>query len=226
MTKKIFIIIPAYNEAKVIGKVIKDLKRNKYENIIVVDDHSKDDTSKAAEKEGAVVLKHIINRGQGAALKTGNLYAINQDAKIIVHFDADGQMLVSDIEKMIAPIIDKKADITLGSRFLGKAHNIDSGKKIMLKLARYVVYILYGLWLTDSQNGFRAMNLGAAKKIDITSDRMEHAGEILHEIKLKRLKYKEVPVTIKYTNYSMQKGQHWTKSFSLGTRMIIRKFLK
>ncbi|PLW79470.1 glycosyltransferase family 2 protein [Candidatus Woesearchaeota archaeon] len=223
---KIFVIIPGYNEGSAIGKVIKDLIKAGYTNVIVVDDGSKDDTGKVAYDSGATVLTHIINRGQGAALKTGNLYALENDAEIIVHFDADGQMQVSDIKAMCKPIVDNKVDMTIGSRFLGKAENIDSGKKIMLKLARFVVYILYGLWLTDSQNGFRVMNRKAAKKIEINSDRMEHAGEILGEIKKKKIRFKEVPVTIKYTDYSMGKGQHWTRSFSLGVRMLLRWILK
>jgi glycosyltransferase involved in cell wall biosynthesis len=223
---KTYIIIPGYNEGEVIKDVIKDLFSKGYNNIVVVDDGSKDKTGEYAYEAGATVLTHIINRGQGAALKTGNDYALENDADIIVHFDADGQMQSKDIKAMIQPIINKKADITMGSRFLGKAENIDTGKKIALKLARVLVFLLYGLWLTDSQNGFRAVNRKAAQKIEITSNRMEHAGEILGEIRRRKLRYKEIPVHIKYTNYSMAKGQSWTRSFSLGTKMIIRKLLK
>jgi glycosyltransferase involved in cell wall biosynthesis len=226
MRIKLFLIIPAYNEEKSIGRVIRNLIKSGYDNIVVVDDNSSDDTARIAEESGAVVLKHIINRGQGAALKSGTEYALQNGAEVIVHFDADGQMQVSDIKKMVYPITNNDADIALGSRFLGAAENIDLGKRIVLKLARFVVFILYGLWLTDSQNGFRAMNRYAAGKIEITSNRMEHAGEILGEIKKKRLRYKEIPVTIRYTDYSMSKGQSWTKSFSLGIKMIIRKLLK
>lgn len=221
-----YIIIPGYNEGKIISKVITELINAGYKNVVVIDDGSKDKTGDYALKSGAIVLTHIINRGQGAALKTGNAYALENGAEIIVHFDADGQMQTKDIKKMITPLINNRADITMGSRFLGIAENIDIGKKIMLKIARVVVFVLYGLWLTDSQNGFRAMNRNAAEKIEITSNRMEHAGEILGEIKKRNLKYKEIPVHIKYTAYSMEKGQHWTRSFSLGTRMIIRKLLK
>ncbi len=224
--KKVFIVITAYNEGSVIGKVLSELLKSGYRNIVVVDDCSRDDTAKVSEKSGATVLRHVINRGQGAALKTGTAYALENGADVIVHFDADGQMQVSDIKKMVEPVINDDADIAVGSRFLGSAENIDIGKKVALKLARFVVLILYGLWLTDPQNGFRAMNRYAAEKIKITSDRMEHAGEILGEIKRKRLKYKEVPVRIIYTDYSQSKGQSWKKSFSLGTRMIIRKILK
>ena len=223
---QIFIVIPSYNEGSVIGEVIKDLISKNYQNIVVVDDCSSDNTSAVAEDAGAVVLRHIINRGQGAALKTGTNYALKNGADIIVHFDADGQMQSSDIKKMIDPIIKSNFDITIGSRFLGTVENIDFMKKVMLKLARVVVFTLYGLWLTDSQNGFRAMNRVAAKNIEITSDRMEHAGEILGEIKQKNLRFKEIPVNIKYTDYSMSKGQSWKRSFSLGTKMIIRKIMK
>lgn len=223
---KTVIVIAAYNEEKVIGSVIKDLRKEGYKNIVVVNDGSKDNTGDVAKKSGVIVLEHIINRGQGAALKTGTNYALRLGAEIIVHFDADGQMRAKDIKKIITPISNRKVDVTLGSRFLGKAENIDVAKKVVLKLARLVVFVLYGLWLTDSQIGFRALSKKAAEKIEITSDKMEHAGEILGEIKKKKLKYKEIPVTIKYTDYSKAKGQSWTKSFELGLRMIIRNILK
>ena len=126
---KIFIIIPAYNESASIASVIKDIKAaNKEWQIVVVDDGSGDETAEFAESAGAVVLRHLINRGQGAALKTGTDYAIMNGAAVIVHFDADGQFLANEISDVIAPIISGQADIVFGSRFLsapdGKKSNI------------------------------------------------------------------------------------------------------
>lgn len=222
----VFIVIPARNEAQKIGEVLLEIQKEGFKNIVVVDDGSTDKTAEVASKNGAMVLRHVINRGQGAALKTGNVFSLQQNAEIIVHFDADGQMQVGDIALMLKPILAKEVDVTLGSRFLGQVENIDLGKKIVLKFARILVFLLYKIWLTDPQNGFRALTRQACEKINIKSNRMEHAGEILGEIKKKALRYKEIPVTIKYTDYSRIKGQHWTASFSLGLKMIFQKLLK
>jgi polyprenyl-phospho-N-acetylgalactosaminyl synthase len=220
---KTFIVIAAYNEEKKLGHVLKDLKKT-YRNIVVVDDGSKDKTFDVAEKEKVTVLRHVINRGQGAALKTGIDFAISQKAEIIVTFDADGQFLVGEIPKVLEPIERKEVDVTLGSRFIGRTINMPFLKKMVLKLGVLVVYVLYGIKVTDSQCGFRAMSRKAAEKIRITSSGMEHAGEIFWEIVRNDLRYKEVPVTVIYDEYSLRKGQPWTRSIKLGIKMVLRRF--
>jgi glycosyltransferase involved in cell wall biosynthesis len=220
----IFIVIAAFNEEKKIGSVLTELKNKGYKNIVVVDDGSTDKTFRISEKHNAFVLRHVINRGQGAALKTGIDFALTKNANIIVTFDADGQFVVDEIKKVITPIKKKNVDIVLGSRFMGKAVNIPILKKIVLKLGIFVVYFLYGISITDSQCGFRAMSNYAAKKIRLTSDRMEHAGEFFWEIEKNKLKYKEVPITVIYDNYSIKKGQNWLRSIELGTKMLLKRF--
>jgi glycosyltransferase involved in cell wall biosynthesis len=222
---KIFIVIPAFNESQKLDRILQELKKQ-YNNIIVVDDGSGDNTNKIAKKKKVYTLRHVVNRGQGAALKTGIDFALQKGADIIVTFDADGQFLVKDIKKIVEPVLHNKADITLGSRFMGEAVNIPALKKFALKLGILVVYILYGIHVTDSQSGFRAMNRKAAQKIEITADRMEHAGEIFSEIMRNKLKYKEVPITVIYDKYSLKKGQPWTRSLELGIGMIFRKLIK
>lgn len=219
-----FIVIAAYNEEKKIGSVLTELKNKGFKNIVVVDDGSSDKTSKISEKHNVYVLKHIINRGQGAALKTGIDFALTKNASIIVTYDADGQFIVDEIKKVIGPIKKKEVDIVLGSRFLGNAVNIPILKKFVLKLGIAVVYFLYGISITDSQCGFRAMSNNAAKKIRLTSDRMEHAGEFFWEIEKNKLKYKEVPITVIYDTYSIKKGQGWLRSIELGIKMLLKRF--
>jgi glycosyltransferase involved in cell wall biosynthesis len=223
---KLFVIIPAYNEEKKIGAVLANLTKHGYRNLVVVDDHSKDRTRDIALRHGAVVLTHIINRGQGAALATGNEYALRHDADIIVHFDADGQMQVEDIPAMIGPIIKKEADITLGSRFLGRAQNIPLSKKIILVLGRLFLRTVYGVKLTDSQCGFRALSRKAAQTIKIRQDKMEHASEILIEIFKKHVRYKEIPVTIKYTEYSIQHSYHGRFQLLSGIKIALKTMVK
>jgi polyprenyl-phospho-N-acetylgalactosaminyl synthase len=220
---KVFIVMAAYNEETKIAKVIDSLKKN-YNNIVVVDDGSEDKTFEISNSKKVFVLKHFLNRGQGAALKTGIDFSLREGAEIIVTFDADGQFLAKDIKKIIEPIIKKEADVVLGSRFLGEAINIPFLKKLVLKLGILVVYFLYGVKITDSQCGFRALSRKAALSINLTSDRMEHASEFFWEIRKNKLKYKEVPITVIYDDYSLKKGQSWKESLKLGIKMLLKRF--
>lgn len=199
--KKIFCIIPAYNEAKNIAKVINDVK--KYCNeVVVIDDCSSDDTSVLAKKAGATVLRHPINRGQGAALQTGNEYALNKGAEILIHFDADGQFLAEDIPACLKLIISNEADVVLGSRFLGKESNMPNSKRfLIMPLARLVNKILFGSNLSDPQNGFRVLSRQAAQMIKINNDGSAHCNEILHKIFRYQLRVREVPVTVIYNEF-------------------------
>lgn len=223
--EKTYIVIAAYNEEKNIARVINSLKQEEYNNIIVVDDGSKDDTFKVAKQNGAIALKHIINRGQGAALQTGITYALNNKADYIVHFDADGQHDPKEIKSMLAPLQSKETEITLGSRFL-KKQKIPFTRKLMLKGGIIAVWAIHGIKLSDTHNGFRAFTKKAAKKIIITADKMEHASEILEKIKKYGVPYKEVPVTITYSAETLEngrKGQGKFDSIKILIKMIIRR---
>lgn len=204
--KNVFVVIPAYNESKNIGQVIKDVK-GRVDRIIVVDDCSRDETAAIARNNGADTLVHIINRGQGAALATGVEYALSQGADIIVHFDADGQFLASEIADVIAPILSGDADVVLGSRFMGKISQIPAFKRsVIMPLARLVNKIFLGIDLTDPQSGFRAFSRYAAAKINIEQDRMAHCTEILGKIYEEKLKVKEVPTSVIYHDFGQRLG--------------------
>ncbi|MFT4311122.1 MAG: glycosyltransferase family 2 protein [Candidatus Woesearchaeota archaeon] len=220
---KAYILIPAYNEEKSIGRVIEDLKKEGYKDVLVVDDGSKDDTSKIAKSKGAVVLRHLINRGQGAALQTGMSY-LKDKADVVVHFDADGQHDARQIKRFLAKI--KKFDVVLGSRFLDDTTKLPFSKRVMFKGALFVSFFMSGLWLSDTHNGFRALNKKALNKIYLKQDDMAHATEILEQIKINKLKYAEVPVTITYSNYSMNKGQSVFNSVKILFKNFYFKFLK
>ncbi len=216
---KVAVVIAAYNEAEHIARVVKDVRANGYPWVVVVDDGSADESYELAKKAGADVLRHVINRGQGAALRTGIHYAIDKGADVIVTYDADGQFLATEIKKVARPVVEGRRDVALGSRFLGRAESISSGKRIVLKLGAYVTYIFSGIKLTDSHNGFRAFNRRAAKRIQITFDEMEHASEIIEEIAKHRLSYTEVPVTVIYH----EPGQHPLKSIKMGFKLVLHK---
>lgn len=220
---EIYITIPLYNDEKMILKVIKSLKGNGYNNIVIVDDGSRDNGYEIVKKNtDAIVTKHILNRGQGAALQTGMEIAIDKGAKYIVNFDSDGQHDVKDLDHMLETLEKGKYDIVLGSRFLQK-NDIPLKKKILLKGAIVFTYLLSRIWLTDVHNGLRAMTAETAKKLNIQHDRMEHSSEILDKIKVLNLKYTEVPVTIHYTEYSMSKGQSVFNSLNIAWRLILAK---
>ena len=216
-----YIVIPAYNEARAIKTVIKELQKNKYKHIIVVDDCSSDNTKELAKKAGAIVLRHPINRGQGAALRTGIEYALEKKATEIITFDADGQHRATDIKALCEGL--KTHEVALGSRFLSKKSNIPLSKEITLKGAIFLTWVLSGIKLTDTHNGLRALRRSAAEKIHITFDGFEHASEILHEIARKKISYVEIPVYIDYTAYSLQKGQRISNALRILSRMILRK---
>ena len=138
----VFIVVPAYNEAKKIGRVIRDLFQHGYENVVIVDDGSSDDTYVEAKKTGASVLRHEVNRGQGAALQTGNEFALARGARLIAHFDADEQMNAGDIGGAIEKMRQENLDVVLGSRFLGRATGIPWTKKFfILPSTTYILYL-------------------------------------------------------------------------------------
>ncbi len=203
----LFVIVPAYNEAKNIGRVISGLFSQGLKNIIVVDDGSGDDTAAMAQAAGAIVLKHEVNRGQGAALQTGNEYALANGAGAVVHFDADGQFNPADIAEALAVMKNKNADVLLGSRFLDNRSQMPRTKKyLVLPVARLVNWFLTGLKLTDVHNGFRILSRRALEKINISQDRMAHNSEIIKQIKMHNLAFVEHPVQVKYFEYGQGVG--------------------
>jgi glycosyltransferase involved in cell wall biosynthesis len=221
-----WIVIPAFNEGRKINNVIYSLKQAGYDNILVIDDCSVDNTLTEACAAGGVVLRHIVNRGQGAALRTGIEYALDQGAEAIITFDADGQHHPEDIIKLLEPLQKSQAEVALGSRFINKKSNTPLIRKIFLKGGAFVFRLMYNIKLTDSHNGLRALSRKAAQKITITQDRMEHASEIVEEISKHKLKYVEVPVTITYTDYSLQKGQRTSNAFKILFSMILSRIIK
>lgn len=222
---KITTIIPAYNEEKIIASVLQEVKKYTDE-IILVDDGSKDRTAEIAEKEGVLVLRHLINRGQGASLKTGTDYALMKGAAIIVHFDADGQHQPEDIYRLAEPILKGEAEIVLGSRFLSVKSNIFWSRKIILKMGIIFNYFISGIKLSDAHNGLRALSKKAAELIDIKQDRMSHNSEIIQKISQHNLAYKEIPVTIFYSSYSKKKGQNFLDAFKIVWELFLGKILK
>ncbi len=224
--EQVFVIIPSYNEEKVIRDTVTPLIKVGY-NVVVIDDCSTDDTEAALAGLPVYYLKHIMNQGQGAAIQTGIAFALEKNAAYAVTFDADGQHNYEEIPSLLEPIITGRADITMGTRFkrVKDTEQIPAARKIILKGAILINGLLTGLWLTDAHNGFRAMNRTALSKINLRENRMAHASEILTQIKQGRLRYEEIPVNIVYTEYSKMKGQSHSNSINILIDLLLNKFI-
>lgn len=223
---KVFVVIAAFNEETKIAEVVRDLRKEGYEKVVVVDDGSTDRTAARAKKLKATVLQHSVNRGQGAALKTGITYALEQGAEYIVTFDADGQHDPKDIQKLLEPVQSGKVQIALGSRFLNKTSQVPFFKKLVLKGGILFTLLFSGIRLSDVHNGLRVLSRKAAENIEIRQDRMEHASEIIEEIHKKQIPFMEVPVHIRYTEYSKQHGQSPWNSVKIAGNLLWRKLTK
>ena len=208
----VYVVIAAFNEDRVVGEVVTKVRRV-VSRVVVVDDGSRDSTADCARRSGAIVLRHAINRGQGAALQTGITYCLTTDAAIIVTFDADGQHDEDDIPALVAPIIKGSADVVLGSRLLAEDNEVPFGRRILLAAGVAFTRITTGARLTDTHNGLRALSRAAAR------DGMAHASEIIDQLLQFGLRYERslrVSAT-PATNVARASGRAPQFGFSLTT---------
>jgi glycosyltransferase involved in cell wall biosynthesis len=218
---KTFVVIPAYNEATRIRQVLQSLKDLPYE-VVVVDDASSDTTAEIVKDFLVYLLQHKVNRGQGATLETGNQFALQRGAAIIVHFDADGQFVAKEIDDLIQPLIKQEADIVFGSRFLQRKANLPKLKKYLFFPVARLVNRFLGIKLTDPQNGFRAMSRSTAEQIQIEQDGWAHCTEIAAKAFGAKLRIREVPTTVIYHEF----GQNFTNGLKIIKDLLLAKFNK
>jgi len=205
----VWIVVPAYNEAAVIGEVIADL-RSVFDHVVCVDDGSQDDTGAVALRAGAHLVRHPVNLGQGAAIQTGIEYARSQPgAEVFVTFDADGQHRVKDVMRMIDRLTAEDVDIVIGTRFAdqGVHSEVPVLKRIVLRTAVWLSPRSRRLNLSDAHNGLRVFNRTVAGGLDIAISGMGHASEIIALVDENNWRVTEEPVEILYTDYSKSKGQ-------------------
>ncbi len=199
--KKILAAIPCYNEEATIGSVVIKAKRY-VDEVVVIDDGSVDDTANVAKEAGATVIKHGGNKGYGAAIQSCFKYAKEKNFDAMVILDGDGQHDADEIPKVIKPIVEGKADISVGSRFLEEEH-----KKKIPAYRRFGISII--TWFTnlgsgkskriiDAQSGFRGYSKRAIEKLALSETGMGISAEIILQARKKRLKIKEVPVSCRY----------------------------
>ena len=216
-------VVPVYNEAEVIGSVISDVLAV-CPTVVCVNDGSSDASAAEIVKAGAYLVDHPINMGQGAAIQTGIEFARSlPHIQRFVTFDADGQHLVADAVRMLDLLETEELDIVLGSRFLGETVGASGAKKVLLKAAVKFSNATSGIRLTDAHNGLRAFNRHVAETMEITASDMTHASEIIELIAANHYRYREVPVTIHYTDYSVSKGQASVNAVNIAVDTLLRR---
>jgi len=219
----VYAVIPAYNTEKTIGNVVKRTKKY-VDKVIVVDDGSSDNTYEEAKNAGAdYVLRHYINRGVGAATKTGTIVALENDAEIIITLDSDLQHDPDDIPRFIKCLKEKNIDIVIGSRFLGDNREMPLIKKIGNAGLNFLARLLFGIKSTDTQCGFRAYDRKALEKINFELDSYAICTEILKEAKEHNLKVEEIPIDAIYPEKLT--GTTITAGFKILIDMLLRKVL-
>jgi glycosyltransferase involved in cell wall biosynthesis len=222
-----YVIIPVYNEAKVVAGVIKKVSKY-YKNIICVNDGSNDDSKVLIIKSGATHIEHPINLGAGAATQTGVDYALQfPEAKYFVTIDADGQHDINDAVRMLKYLKAHDLDIVFGSRFIGKVNNIGTFKRIFLKLAAYSSNKTSGgVNLTDPHIGLRVFNRKFAENLKLTLPDFSHASEVVYRIAEGKYKYAEVPVTVTYSSYSKAKGQPMLNAINITIDLFFNRITR
>jgi glycosyltransferase involved in cell wall biosynthesis len=227
ISSEIFVVIPAYNEGRVIRATLAPVIELGY-SVVVADDGSRDSTWRQLTGLRVHRLRHPFNLGQGAALQSAVTYALEQGAQYIVHYDADGQHSLEDIPRLLEHVVSGRADIVLGSRFLRVQDKqmVPFSRRVLLKGAVVVNWLLTGLRLSDAHNGARAMNRKAALAITLRENGFAHATEILQQVRAHKLRYVECPTRIRYTEYSMRKGQRAWHAFDVFVDLLIKRILR
>lgn len=197
---KVWIVIPAYNEERNIGKVIESLRLEGWKNLLVVDDGSSDRTAEIARRKGAEVIVHSKNLGLGAALRTGFERALELGAEAVVTFDADGQHEVKDVRRLVEGL--RGADVVIGAR---RSVGIPLHKRFGNFALNVLTFMLTGIY-TDSQSGSRALSRKALQELKLRGERYEISSEILLRLSQAGLKWREIPVTCYYPPHAKAKG--------------------
>jgi glycosyltransferase involved in cell wall biosynthesis len=218
----VWVVVPLFNEAQVIAGVVRGL-RTAFDQVVCVDDGSADDSAEQARAAGAVVLRHTLNLGQGAALQTGIEYALRDPAmRCVVTFDADGQHQVDEARAMAARVLDGEADAVFGSRFLDSRSRPGLMKRVVLKGAVVASNLTSGLQLTDAHNGLRALGRGVCEQLHLTQNRMAHASQLVDQVGRSGATVVEHPVHILYTDYSRAKGQSLLNSVNILAELFFK----
>jgi len=217
-----WVVVPMYNEAAVVGDVVRDLV-TEFTYVVCVDDGSRDHSAQAALDAGAHVITHPINLGQGASLQTGFDYALSDpEMTEVLTFDADGQHQIDDARAMIELLHAENLAIVTGSRFLDNRTTLGLLKRMTLRTAARVSRFTTGKALTDAHNGLRVLRRDVLERVRITQNRMAHASELVDLLAATGLPWKEHPTHIVYTDYSRSKGQSLLNGVNILVELLFK----
>lgn len=227
---QVCLILPAYNEGKVIGSVIKELRKAlqkadlTYE-IVVVDDGSKDNTSPVASRAGATVIRHILNVGSGGATATGLSYAQQNGFTIAATLDADGQHDPQDVIAGIKRMEKSEADLLIGSRLIDSS-GMSKVKILGNRGLSFITFLTFGVKVTDSQSGLRIFSRKALDRLKWRTSGYEFCSEMLWRARQNGLTIKEYPIRAVYTDYSMSKGQNNWNAVNIIKALLQRRLME
>jgi hypothetical protein len=204
-TEPIVAGIPAYNEAGTIAQIV-DVATEYVDEVVVVDDGSGDRTAELARREGAVVIRHSTNRGKGAALKSVFDYAERRSCSALVLLDGDGQHLPQDIPDVVQPVLDGDADVVIGSRYLRRGMGTETPlyRRVGQLILDWSISFLFGVSVTDTQSGFRALSPKAVEEITIRTNGIAVETEMLDAAKRNDLTIAERPIRVQYDVHNGQ----------------------
>jgi hypothetical protein len=195
---KVAILVPAYNEAENVGQVLDLIPREVCgvpTEVLVVDDGSRDGTGDVAAEHGAIVARHVINRGGGAALRTGYRLLVESGAEVVVTLDADGQHLPSEMERLVGPVLDREVDVAHGSRVLGEADANHFARELGIVFFNRLVSFITRTKVSDCSNGYRAVRTTVLPQLVLRQEQF-HTSEFMIEAIKRGIPAKEVPVTV------------------------------
>jgi len=231
---RVALILPAYNEAAVVGDVIKNLHKvfasSAYDaSIILVDDGSVDGTARVAEQAGANVIRHILNTGSGGATATGLAYAREQGFTLAATLDADGQHDPHDVLKGLDEQLSTSADLLIGSRLMGDStEHMSLVRRFLNRSASLVTFVLFGVNVTDSQSGLRIFSKNALENLRWRTTGYEFCSEMLWRARQANLVVTEYPIKTIYTDHSISKpnGQSSWNAFNIVKTLIRQRIVE
>lgn len=220
----IIAVIPAYNEASRVGAVVHAVQQH-VDRVVVIDDGSLDATSTKAAAAGALVIRHPENVGAGAATMTGLAAARSLHAEIVVTIDADEQHDPHEIPLLLTPVQDGTVDAVFANRF-GRKNRIPFIRRLANFLGNILTFIATGMWVRDSQCGFKVFGPRAVGEINLRMSGYEFCTEIVREAAQHRWIIAEVPVKVVYSEYTLAKGQSFAHGIQTAFRILLRSFLR
>ncbi len=195
---RVAVLVPAYNEAENIGHVLDLMPEEVCGTpiaVLVVDDGSRDGTADVAAEHGAVVARHVINRGGGAALRTGYRLMVESGAEVVVTLDADGQHLPAEMERLVKPVLDGEVDVAHGSRVLGQADRNHLSRELGIVFFNRLVSLITHTKVSDCSNGYRAVRTTVLPQLVLRQEQF-HTSEFMIEAIKRGIPAKEVPITV------------------------------